>query len=203
MSSSKAIVIMALGTLQAVAQTPTETKSETYATLSVYPTLSMPPCWEFKNSLPITGAPAPPMDMSELGVSFALGSLYNTADPCKLPVITGSSADEFSEWASEWTSWQAQHVSEFRVLWEKCSDEPYITDLVPVGPDVCSTLRAKITGASTTGDDDDELASKTVHIQPEKTEDDKPEDVKDSSASRAEGSLLVFLLAAYVFGIGA
>jgi hypothetical protein len=68
---------------------------------------------------------------------------------------------------------------------------------------VCSTLRAKITGASTTGDEDDELASKTVHIQPEKTEDDKPEDVKDSSASRAEGSLLVFLLAAYVFGIGA
>ncbi|XEV07006.1 hypothetical protein FSHL1_012293 [Fusarium sambucinum] len=202
MSFSKAIAIMALGAVQAAAQTPTETEFQTPATLSVHPTLSMPPCWEFKNSLPITGAPPPPMDMSELGVSFALGSLYNTADPCKLPAITGSSAEEFSEWASEWTSWQAQHISEFRVLWEKCSDEPYITDLVPVGPDACSTLKAKITGAWTT-DDNDELVSKTVEIQPEMTEDGKPEDVQASSASRVEGSLLAFLLAVYVFGVGA
>ncbi|CEI70306.1 hypothetical protein FVEN_g1175 [Fusarium venenatum] len=203
MSFSKAIAIMALGVVQAAAQTPTETETETPATLSDYPSLTVPPCWEFRNSLPITGAPAPPMDMSELGVSFALGSLYNTADPCKLPAITGSSAEEFSEWASEWASWQAQHISEFRVLWEKCSDEPFITDLVPVGPDACSTLKAKITGAWTTGDDDDELATKTVEIQPEKTEDGEPEDVQVSSASRAEGSLLAFLLAAYVFGVGA
>ncbi|CAG1996296.1 unnamed protein product [Fusarium graminearum] len=207
MSSTKAIVIIALSALQAVAQTPTPTltSTETPATLPTRPTLSMPPCWELANSLPITGAPAPPMDMSELGVSFALGSLYNTADPCKLPVITGSSAEDFSEWASEWTSWQAQHVSEFRVLWKSCSDEPYITDLVPVGPDACSTLKAKITGTSVADDDggDEKVASTTSDTKPEETGDGKPEDVQDSSASHSTGSLLAFLIAAYVFGVAA
>ncbi|QPC80043.1 hypothetical protein HYE68_010795 [Fusarium pseudograminearum] len=204
MSSTKAIVIIALGAFHAAAQTPTSTSTETPATLPTHPTLSMPPCWEFKNSLPITGAPAPPMDMSELGVSFALGSLYNTADPCKLPVITGSSADEFSEWASEWTSWQAQHVSEFRVLWKSCSDEPYITDLVPVGPDACSTLKAKITGNFTVNDDDkdDKVASTTSDTKSE-TGDDKPENVQDSSASHSTGSLLAILIAVYVLGVAA
>ncbi|EKJ77405.1 hypothetical protein FPSE_02483 [Fusarium pseudograminearum CS3096] len=205
MSSTKAIVIIALCALQAAAQTPTLTSTETPATLPTHPTLSMPPCWEFKNSLPITGAPAPPMDMSELGVSFALGSLYNTADPCQLPVITGSSADDFSEWASEWTIWQAQHVSEFRVLWKSCSDEPYITDLVPVGPDACSTLKARITGTSAADDDgeDERVASTTSDTKPEETGDGKPEDVQDSSASHSTGSLLAFLIAAYVFGVAA
>ncbi|UZP42862.1 hypothetical protein NXS19_010678 [Fusarium pseudograminearum] len=205
MSSTKAIVIIALCALQAAAQTPTLTSTETPATLPTHPTLSMPPCWEFKNSLPITGAPAPPMDMSELGVSFALGSLYNTADPCKLPVITGSSAEDFSEWASEWTSWQAQHVSEFRVLWKSCSDEPYITDLVPVGPDACSTLKAKITGTSAADDggEDKKVASTTSDTKPEETGDGKPEDVQDSSASHSTGSLLDFLIAAYLFGVSA
>ncbi|KAF5248373.1 hypothetical protein FAUST_309 [Fusarium austroamericanum] len=207
MSSTKAIVIIALGALQAAAQTPTLTSTETPATLPARPTLSMPPCWEFKNSLPMTGAPAPapPMDMSELAVSFALGSLYNTADPCKLPVITGSSAEDFSEWASEWTSWQAQHVSEFRVLWKSCSDEPYITDLVPVGPDACSTLKAMITGTFTANDDDKDkkMASTISDTKPEETGDGKPEDVQDSSASHSTGSLLAFLIAAYVFGVAA
>ncbi|KAF0644018.1 hypothetical protein FPSE5266_02483 [Fusarium pseudograminearum] len=205
MSSTKAIVIIALCALQAAAQTPTLTSTETPATLPTHPTLSMPPCWEFKNSLPITGAPAPPMDMSELGVSFALGSLYNTADPCKLPVITGSSAEDFSEWASEWTSWQAQHVSEFRVLWKSCSDEPYITDLVPVGPDACSTLKAKITGTSAADDggEDKKVASTTSDTKPEETGDGKPENVQDSSASHSTGSLLAFLIADYVFGVAA
>ncbi|KAM0300817.1 hypothetical protein HYE67_004900 [Fusarium culmorum] len=205
MPFTKAIVIIALGAFQAAAQTPTLTSTESPATLPTRPTLSMPPCWEFKNSLPITGAPAPPMDMSELGVSFALGSLYNTADPCKLPVIIGSSAEDFSEWASEWTSWQAQHVSEFRVLWKSCSDEPYITDLVPVGPDACSTLKARITGTFTANDDDkdEKVASTTSGTKLEETGDGKPEDVQDSSASHSTGSLLAFLIAAYVFGVAA
>jgi hypothetical protein len=135
------------------------------------------------------------MDMSELGVSFALGSLYNTADPCKLPAITGSSAKEFSEWASEWTSWQAQHVSEYRILWESCSDEPYITDLVPVGPDACSTLRAKITGTASTGDSGDKDKK-----DEEKKEGDAPEKVEDSSASRVMASVLAAMVVVGVLG---
>ncbi|GKU07134.1 hypothetical protein FLAG1_10618 [Fusarium langsethiae] len=205
MSFYKAIVIIALGVLQVAAQTPTETGTPASTTLSAYPTtMTMPPCWELKNSLPMTGVPGPPSDMSELAVSFALGSLYNTADPCQLPVVTGSSAEEFSEWASEWTSWQAQHVSQFRIIWESCSDEPDITDLAPVGPDACSTLRAMITGTSAAEDDDDKedkLASTTSDTKPEETGDGKPEDVQVSSASRSTGGLIAFLLAAYVFGV--
>ncbi|RGP69495.1 hypothetical protein FSPOR_4599 [Fusarium sporotrichioides] len=204
MSFFKAIVIMALSVLQVVAQTPTETKTPTPATLSTYPTtMTVPPCWELADSLPMTGIPGPPSDMSELAVSFALGSLYNTADPCQLPVVTGSSAEEFSEWASKWTSWQAQHVSQFRIIWESCSDEPDITDLAPVGPDACSTLRAMITGTSAADGEEDKLASTTSDTKPEETGDGKPEDVQVSSASRSTGGLIAFLFAAYVFGVAA
>jgi hypothetical protein len=204
MSFSKAIVIMALSVLQVAAQNPTETKTPTPATLSTYPTtMTVPPCWELADSLPMTGIPGPPSDMSELAVSFALGSLYNTADPCQLPVVTGSSAEEFSEWASDWTSWQAQHVSQFRIIWESCSDEPDITDLAPVGPDACSTLRAMITGTSAADGEEDKLASTTSDTKPEETGDGKPEDVQVSSASRSTGGLIAFLFAAYVFGVAA
>ncbi|RBR23946.1 uncharacterized protein FIESC28_03256 [Fusarium coffeatum] len=189
MTIFKLTALLALSASHVVAQTPTPTSSPTTTSLT-RPSLTIPACWSLKDSLPITGAPAPPMDMSELGVSFALGSLYNTADPCQLPAITGSSAEEFSEWASEWTSWQAQHVSEYRILWESCSDEPYITDLVPVGPDACSTLRAKITGTASAGDSGDKDKK-----DDEKKDDDAPEKVESSSASR----VMVSVLAALVF----
>lgn len=194
MHTSIVILLTAFGTY-ASAQTPTPTAAPTI-TIS-RPSLTIPSCWALKDSLSFTGIPAPPMDMSELGVSFALGSLYNTQDPCKLPVITGSSAEEFSEWASEWTSWQAEHVSEYRVVWEACSDDPAITDLVPVGPDACSTLKAKITGTSATNEDKDQDKE-----QGEGNKDDKPEAVDDSSGSRVAGSLVVALMAGGVLVAG-
>lgn len=198
MKTTKVFILIAIGTLNAVAQTLTPTPTPSSTTTFSRPTLTLPSCWALEESLSITGAPPPPMDMSELGVSFALGSLYNTADPCRLPAVTGSSAKEFSEWASDWTSWQAQHVSEFRVVWEACSDDPAITDLVPVGPDACSTLKAKITGGLTgddsDGDDKDENA---------KNDDSEMEDVKDSIASRVTSSLLTGLLAVYALAFTA
>ncbi|KAM5363583.1 hypothetical protein ACJA88_013453 [Fusarium oxysporum] len=173
MHTSIVMLLTAVGTY-AAAQTPTPTAAPTI-TIS-RPSLTIPSCWALKDSLSFTGIPAPPMDMSELGVSFALGSLYNTQDPCKLPVITGSSAEEFSEWASEWTSWQAEHVSEYRVVWEACSDDPAITDLVP------------------DKDQDKE--------QGDGNKDDKPEAVDDSSGSRVAGSLAVALMAGGVLVAG-
>ncbi|KAF5675543.1 hypothetical protein FHETE_2540 [Fusarium heterosporum] len=190
MNIFQAIIIAALGTLQAAAQTPTPTSIPT-ATFS-RPSLTTPSCWALKDSLSITGAPAPPMEMSELGVSFALGSLYNTQDPCQLPAVTGKSAEDFSEWASSWTSWQAQHVSEYRVVWEACSDDPAITDLVPVGPDACSTLRAHITGTVAPKNDDKDKN------ESEGQGDDEPGSVVESSSSRTAGSMVVTLVTAGV-----
>ncbi|KAH7183194.1 uncharacterized protein B0J16DRAFT_345534 [Fusarium flagelliforme] len=196
MTILKFVVLSAFASTYAAAQTPTPTPTSPPTTTSLTrPSLTLPACWSLKDSLPITGAPAPPMDMSELGVSFALGSLYNTADPCQLPAITGSSAEEFSEWASEWTSWQAQHVSEYRILWESCSDEPYITDLVPVGPDACSTLKAKITGTASAGDSGDKDKK-----DEEKKDGDAPEKVEDSSASRVMASVLAAMVVVGVLG---
>ncbi|KAF5572771.1 hypothetical protein FPANT_12834 [Fusarium pseudoanthophilum] len=181
------ILLTAFGAY-ATAQTPTPTTAPTIT--ASRPTLTTPSCWALIDSLSITGAPAPPMDMSELGVSFALGSLYNTQDPCKLPVITGSSAEEFSEWASEWTSWQAEYVSEYRVVWEACSDDPAITDLVPVGPDACSTLKAKITGTSAANENKDEDGEKD-----DGSKGDEPEAVDSAAGSRVTGSFAVTLMA--------
>ncbi|EMT70407.1 hypothetical protein NOF04DRAFT_5861 [Fusarium oxysporum II5] len=189
------ILLLTAFSAHAAAQTLTPTAAPTITTSR--PSLTLPSCWALEDSLSMTGAPAPPMDMSELGVSFALGSLYNTQDPCKLPVITGSSAEEFSEWASEWTSWQAEHVSEYRVVWEACSDDPAITDLVPVGPDACSTLKAKITGTSAANEDKDEDREKE-----EGRKDDKPEAVDGSPGSRMTASLAVALMAGGVLVAG-
>ncbi|KAF5583631.1 hypothetical protein FPCIR_8965 [Fusarium pseudocircinatum] len=188
------ILLTALGAL-AAAQTPTPTAVPTI--INSRPSFMTPSCWALIDSLSITGAPAPPMDMSELGVSFALGSLYNTQDPCKLPIITGSSAEEFSEWASDWTSWQAEYVSEYRIVWEACSDDPAITDLVPVGPDACSTLKAKITGTSAASDGKGEDSEKE-----EGRKDDKPESLDGSAGSRVAGSLVVALMAGGVLIVG-
>lgn len=189
------ITLLTAFSAHAAAQTPTPTTAPNL-TIS-RPSLTTPSCWALIDSLPMTGAPGPPMDMSELGVSFALGSLYNTQDPCKLPVITGSSAEEFSEWASEWTSWQAEHVSEYRVVWEACSDDPAITDLVPVGPDACSTLKAKITGTSSVNEDQDEGGE-----EEEERKDDRPEAVDDSAGSCVTGSLIATLIAGAVLILG-
>ncbi|KAF4415345.1 hypothetical protein FACUT_13464 [Fusarium acutatum] len=189
------ITLLTIFSTYAAAQTPTPTATPT-PTIS-RPSLTTPSCWALIDSLSMTGAPGPPMDMSELGVSFALGSLYNTQDPCKLPVITGSSAEEFSEWASEWTSWQAEHVSEYRVVWEACSDDPAITDLVPVGPDACSTLKAKITGTTAVNEDKDEDREKD-----EERKNDKSEAVDDSAGSPVTGSLIVALMAGAVLIVG-
>ncbi|KAF5616767.1 uncharacterized protein FTJAE_12914 [Fusarium tjaetaba] len=189
------IVLLTAFGAYAAAQTPTQTTAPTIT--ASCPSFTTPSCLALIDSLSITCAPAPPMDMSELGVSFALGSLYNTQDPCKLPIITGSSAEEFSEWASEWTSWQAEYVSEYRVVWEACSDDPAITDLVPVGPDACSTLKAKITGTSAVNENKDQDGEKD-----DGSKGDEPEAVDGAAGSRVTGSLVVALMAGGVLIAG-
>ncbi|RGP65872.1 hypothetical protein FLONG3_9004 [Fusarium longipes] len=193
MAVFKLFILVALSALQIAAQTPTPTPTPT-TSFSISP-LTTPSCWALADSLPMTGMPVPPEDMSELVVSFAIGTLYNTADPCQLPVVTGSNAENFSSWASEWTSWQAQHVSEYRIIWESCSDAPDITDLAPVGPDACSTIREMITGTAAENDKDDKGEDN------DEDNDDEPEQVNESSASRPTRLLLATLLAVCVFGV--
>ncbi|CZR47381.1 uncharacterized protein FPRO_08755 [Fusarium proliferatum ET1] len=164
------IILLSVVSAYAAAQTPTPTSTSTF-TIS-RPSLTTPSCWALINSLLITGVLGPPIDMSEL-------------------------AEEFSEWASEWTSWQVEHVSEYRIVWEACSDDPAITDLVPVGPDACSTLKAKITATFAVNEDKDENREKG-----EEGKDDKPEAVDDSAGSRVKGPVIVALMAGVVLIVG-
>lgn len=103
----------------------------------------------------MTGAPVPDVALSELAVSFAIGEYHNTQDPCQLPVVTGSVAEDFSEWASSWTSWQSKNIPGYREIWTACSKESLVEDIVPVGTNVCSKLAAAIT------QDDDKDKGKT------------------------------------------
>ncbi|KAJ4321821.1 hypothetical protein N0V84_005116 [Fusarium piperis] len=90
-----------------------------------------------------TDAPVPDRSISNIAMAFALGRMYNTQDPCKLPTITESnSASAFTAWASSYT---------------EC-DEPLVLEIIPIGSRVCSSLAAEITrgsGSNNDGDDGD------------------------------------------------
>ncbi|RSL49159.1 hypothetical protein CEP54_012545 [Fusarium duplospermum] len=114
----------------------------------------------------MTDAPAPDMAISEIAVSFAIGNYHNTQDPCQLPVVTGSDASLFSEWASSWTTWQSEHIPQFREIWSACSKESLVENIVPVGTNVCSELVAQITE----DDDKDKTTTATKSTQEDKDE---------------------------------
>ncbi|UPK92370.1 hypothetical protein LCI18_003305 [Fusarium solani-melongenae] len=136
------LLIIANGLLQAAAQTSTTSERPT-GPISPYQT----PCQRVLSSViaTMTGAPAPDVAISEIAVSFAIGEYHNTQDPCQLPVVTGSTAELFSEWASSWMNWQSENIPGFREIWTACSKESLVGDIVPVGTNVCSKLAAAIT----------------------------------------------------------
>lgn len=65
-----------------------------------------------------------------------------------MPEVTGVSAAPFSEWAVRYTEWREEVITEYRKVWEACSQNPMIYQIVPAGPERCSSLSAKITGGA-------------------------------------------------------
>lgn len=104
---------------------------------------STPECTSAASSLlsRITDWPTPPSDVEE----FISTADITQTDACKDPEITGSIGDEFSSWAAEYSAWQEDHVSDFRALWQACSDVPEVASAIPTGTEACSSLVAKIT----------------------------------------------------------
>ncbi|RSL66674.1 hypothetical protein CEP53_003277 [Fusarium sp. AF-6] len=137
----------------------------------------------------MTDAPAPNMAISELAVSFAIGNYHNTQDPCQLPVVTGSDASLFSEWASSWTTWRSEHIPEYKKIWTACSKESLVEDIVPVGTNVCSKVVAAIT------EDDDKDKTEATSAQNSATstgtgaQSEATTTEEDSPGSRQTGSL--------------
>ncbi|EEU38765.1 uncharacterized protein NECHADRAFT_101132 [Fusarium vanettenii 77-13-4] len=161
MCITQILLIIANGLPLVVAQTPA-TPMRPSGPISPYQT----PCQRVLSSVvaKMTGAPAPDVAISELAVSFAIGEYHNTQDPCQLPVVTGSAAEVFSEWASSWTSWQSKNIPGYREIWTACSKENLVGDIVPVGTNVCSKLAAAITQDDDKDKDKDktETTSKTA-----------------------------------------
>ncbi|RSM07239.1 hypothetical protein CEP52_005291 [Fusarium oligoseptatum] len=137
----------------------------------------------------MTDAPAPDMAISELAVSFAIGNYHNTQDPCQLPVVTGSDASLFSEWASSWTTWRSEHIPEYKKIWTACSKESLVEDIVPVGTNVCS----KIVAAITQDDDKDKTEATSAQNSATSTgtgaQSESTTTEEDSPGSRQTGSL--------------
>ncbi|KAK7419696.1 hypothetical protein QQZ08_010783 [Neonectria magnoliae] len=199
MHTTKVFLLVFSGALQVTAETPSATKTG-FIPGSPFQTACQSVITSLEPS--ITDAPVPDMAISEVAVSFAIGDLYNTENPCELPGVTGRSAKLFSEWASSWTEWQSDHISEYREIWTACSDEPLVTDIVPVGSEVCSNLAARITGKADSNDDDndDENDDSTGGNQDEEDENDdedsdEVEQVDGSAGSRQTSSLLAAALA--------
>ncbi|EFQ31341.1 uncharacterized protein GLRG_06485 [Colletotrichum graminicola M1.001] len=92
------------------------------------------------------GAPTVPVD-----VAAYLALSATITDPCVDPTITGSIGSAYSTYASSYTSWRNDHLSDFRAVWQACSDVPGVTDLIlPTGTGQCSSLVAQITSAGPT-----------------------------------------------------
>ncbi|KAF5021878.1 hypothetical protein F66182_6069 [Fusarium sp. NRRL 66182] len=185
-----------ISTSQVAAQTPVQTPAPTDGFYGPDPPFD-DACYKVITSAQAEmtgGSPGPDIDpaLSELVVSFAIGGLHNTRDNCELPVVTGTSAEAFSEWASWWTSQQSSHLSQYRDIWSACSDEPLVTDIVPVGTDVCSDFVAKITGAPTSAAKDEESQSRKGQGEDEAEEEggdeNEPVVVEESAGARSMGS---------------
>ncbi|SPO06358.1 uncharacterized protein DNG_09047 [Cephalotrichum gorgonifer] len=106
----------------------------------------------------ITGFPEPDRFVSNMAYGYHFNRFTNSDDPCALPKVTGVSAEPFSEWAVSYTKWREGVIPEYQEIWEACSRDPQIFNLLPVGPDRCSSLAAQITGGAggDDGDDDDD-----------------------------------------------
>ena len=102
-----------------------------------------PECTSAASSLlpRITDFPLPPSEVEE----YLATAEFTITDACKDPEITGDIGSQFSSWASEYTSWQQSHISDFRALWQACSDVPEVASVVPTGTDACSSVVAAIT----------------------------------------------------------
>ncbi|KZL80223.1 hypothetical protein CI238_06539 [Colletotrichum incanum] len=88
------------------------------------------------------GVPTPPAD-----VAAYLALSATITDPCSEPTITGSIGSAYSTYASEYTSWRDKHITDFRAVWQACSDVAGVVDVLPTGSDQCSSLVAQITSA--------------------------------------------------------
>ena len=84
--------------------------------------------------------PIPPAAL----VTFLATADLKQTDPCVDPVITGTMGSTFSEYASSYTSWQNKHLTDFRSLYQACSDLPEVSKIaIPSG--ACAKLVAQIT----------------------------------------------------------
>ncbi|KAM0273582.1 hypothetical protein ACHAQH_008245 [Verticillium albo-atrum] len=94
----------------------------------------------------LTSAPTPNSDLA--GFILTESAIFAAEDQCAVPSVTGPMASEFTSYASALLSWQEDHISEFRILWQACSDVPGIRDQVdlPTGSGSCASLAAQITG---------------------------------------------------------
>ncbi|KAK7754137.1 hypothetical protein SLS62_003983 [Diatrype stigma] len=89
----------------------------------------------------VTGYPTPPAAVTEY---LETASVTQT-DACVDPLITGDVGSQFTSWATAYSSWADAHVSDFRALWQACSDVSEVATVLPTGTEACSSLVARIT----------------------------------------------------------
>ncbi|KAI8712091.1 hypothetical protein NCS52_01474500 [Fusarium sp. LHS14.1] len=152
------ILLIASATLRAAAQTRIPTETGVISEPSLESLGIGTACATVVSSFAAdaTDAPVPDRSISNIAMAFALGRVYNTEDPCKLPSITErDSASAFTAWASSYTEWQSDQIPDYRRVWTACSDEPLVSEIIPIGSSVCSNLAAEITGGSGSNNDGD------------------------------------------------
>lgn len=134
----------------------------------------------------LTALPEPDSFISNMAYGYHYNRFTNSEDPCAPPEVTGVSAEPFSEWVASYTEWRESMVPEYRKVWEACSRDPEIFQVVPAGPEHCSSLAAEITGESGGGRDDDD----------DNDEEESGDDDDESSALKGVGGVVAAAAAA-------
>ncbi|KAF7553033.1 hypothetical protein G7Z17_g3887 [Cylindrodendrum hubeiense] len=92
----------------------------------------------------------PTPDSSLVDFLASQTQVATATDPCQMPAITGSMADEYSSYFSDLFSWYDEHTAEFSSVLAACSDVPAIKSQLDILPESVTSC-SKITWASATG----------------------------------------------------
>lgn len=138
----------------------------------------------------LTNIPTP--DSSLANFIAKQTQVATVTDPCVIPAVTGSLAEEYTSYASKLSSWYADQKEGLSSLLEACSDVPEVSSEIASASElatICDTVTwAKETGSSSSSSSSD-------------SSDDNSDDDSDSAAGMKTVKAGIIVAVAGIAGV--
>lgn len=154
-----------------------------------------------------------PTPSEDLATFIASQTQFATiTDPCLIPAVTGSLADEYTSWASSLESWYSEKADDFSSLIDACKDVTEIQSQLQSASSlaaICPTLKWEGAAATATGTAATTASNTATGVDrpantPGSNSDDNDDDsdqVIDSAANGASIKTGLAVVAAAVAGV--